>query len=73
MRILEPSFKVLETLDGKEILKKIEYAGRICCKSESRITDDSAKKFVSTILSSGHESVIEHEKVSVLIICDRGS
>jgi len=72
MRIIEPSFKVLETLNGKEILKKIEYAGRICYKSESKITDDSAIKFVSTILSSGHESVIEHEKISVLIICDRG-
>ena len=55
-----------------ELLKKIEKAGRTCYKSEDRITDDSALTFVKTICKSGHESVLEHEKVTVRIICDRG-
>jgi len=41
-------------------------------RSEHKITPDSAKKFVKMILDLGHESVIEHEKVTVRVICDRG-
>lgn len=29
-------------------------------------------KFVQNIIKRGHESVLEHEKISVRIICDRG-
>lgn len=72
MRIIEPDFEILEEINGEEILKKIEKIGRVCYKSEDKITDDSAKRFVANILKNGHESVIEHEKVSVRIICDRG-
>lgn len=71
MRIVKPSFHI-EEVDGMELLKKIEKAGRTCYKSEDRITDDSALTFVKTICKTGHESVLEHEKVTVRIICDRG-
>lgn len=72
MKIIEPSFVIVDSLDGCELLKRIERAGRVCYKSESGITDDSAKKFVQSIVKNGHESVIEHEKITVKIICDRG-
>lgn len=72
MRIIEPSFEILDEINGEELLKKIEKAGRVCYKSESNITQDSASKFITNIIKSGHESVIEHEKISVRIICDRG-
>lgn len=72
MRIIEPYFEFMEEIKGDDILKRIEKIGRVCYKSEDRITEDSAKKFVANILKRGHESVIEHEKVSVKIICDRG-
>ena len=72
MKIIEPSFKVIDELNGLDLLKKIEHVGRVCYKSEDRITDDSAEKFVKMIIESGHESVIEHEKISVRIVCDRG-
>lgn len=71
MRIIEPSFEIMP-VNGEEILKNIERAGRTCYKSEDKITADSARKFVAGIIKSGHESVIEHEKVTVRIICDRG-
>lgn len=71
MRIIEPSF-VIMPVNGEEILKNIELAGRTCYKSEDKITEDSARKFVAGIIKSGHESVIEHEKITVRIICDRG-
>lgn len=72
MKIIEPSFEILDEIKGDEILRRIEIIGRVCYKSEDRITEDSSKKFISSILKNGHESVIEHEKISVRIICDRG-
>jgi thymidylate synthase (FAD) len=59
-------------VDGAAVLRKIEFAGRVCYKSENTITDESAKAFVAARIADGHESVIEHEKISVLVTCDRG-
>lgn len=72
MKIIEPSIEVLDEIDGKRILQQLEKMGRVCYKSENKITETSAKEFIGRILASGHESVIEHEKVSVRVICDRG-
>lgn len=72
MRVIEPEVEILDNVNGNEILKKIERAGRVCYKSEDKITSESAKIFIQNLLTSGHESVIEHEKISVRIICDRG-
>lgn len=72
MRIIEPSFIIEDEIDPKKIMGVIERAGRTCYKSENAISDGSAEKFISNILKRGHESVIEHEKITVRIICDRG-
>ena len=72
MKIIEPYFEILDELDGKKMLQKIERIGRVCYKSEDLITEDSAEKFIRNILKRGHESVIEHEKISVKMVCDRG-
>lgn len=72
MKIIKPSFEILDKLDGITMLKKLELCGRVCYKSEEKITQESAIKFISNILKSGHESVLEHEKISVRVICDRG-
>lgn len=72
MRIVKPYFVIEDAVDGFEILKKIEKAGRTCYKSEDRITEDSAQAFVKKIIASGHHSVLEHEKITVRVICDRG-
>ena len=72
LKIISPSTEILEEINGSAMLKKIELAGRVCYKSEERISEDSAKQFVAAIIKSGHESVLEHEKISVRIICDRG-
>ena len=72
MRIIEPSHEFLEDFDGLAMVKNIERMGRICYKSEGNISDTSYRKFLQNLLARGHESVIEHGKVSVLVICDRG-
>jgi thymidylate synthase (FAD) len=72
MNIISPSFEFITEVDGGRVLARLERIGRVCYKSEANITAESAKGFVRGILRSGHESVIEHESVSVKIICDRG-
>ena len=72
MKLIAPSFELLDKLNGPELLQKIELAGRVCYKSEENITPDSAAGFVGRILKNGHESVLEHEKLTVRLICDRG-
>lgn len=59
-------------IDGYRMLQNIERAGRTCYKSEDKITNDSALKFVRMVLDKGHHSVIEHASVGVRFICDRG-
>lgn len=72
MRIIEPYSEIIGDIDGDAILREIELIGRVCYKSEDKITSDSSKVFVGKILKSGHESVIEHSRVTVKFICDRG-
>lgn len=72
MLLLKPSYQILTPLNPAEMLCRIEAAGRTCYKSEDRITEGSAEKFVRAILQRGHDSVIEHESLSVRFICDRG-
>lgn len=72
MRIIKPSVEIMDDLNQSEILKKIELCGRVCYKSEDRITDESAETFVKRIIESGHHSVLEHVSFTVKFICDRG-
>lgn len=72
MKLISPSHEFLEEIDGVKMLKRLERIGRVCYKSEGKTTDTSYEQFLSNLLARGHESVIEHEKVSVKIICDRG-
>jgi len=72
MRIIGPTYTILTPIKGERILAAIEAAGRTCYKSQEKITPTSSQRFVQMILERGHESVIEHESVSVRITCDRG-
>ena len=71
MKIINASTEILTPITGNE-LQRIEYAGRTCYKSEDKITDDSAKKFVENLIKRGHEAMLEHSSLSVKFICDRG-
>jgi len=72
MRIIKPSFVIESNVDSDYILKQIEKAGRTAYKSEDKITQDSALEFVKMIRKRGHLSVLEHQSVTVRVICDRG-
>lgn len=70
MRVIEQSVEILDITQNP--LQLIERCGRVCYKSEDRITSDSAERFVRQIIKSGHESVLEHAKATVKVVCDRG-
>ena len=72
MRLIKPSFEIIDKIDPIAIYKKIELIGRTCYGSEKKITENSYKDFIKMIMNKKHYSVIEHEKISVKIICDRG-
>jgi len=70
MKIVEPSVSLLWITPYPE--QQIERAGRVCYKSENRITSDSAKDFAKKMREHGHHAMIEHAVASFLIITDRG-
>ena len=76
MNILKAGFEILTPISegGIEELKHIEKIGRVCYKSEGKITEDgeSAKKFVKMLINRGHEAMIEHSSLSVKFVVDRG-
>ena len=76
MNILKAGFEILTPISegGIEELKHIEKIGRVCYKSEGKITEDgeSAKKFVNMLIDRGHEAMIEHSSLSVKFVVDRG-
>lgn len=57
--------------DPMDLLQDIERIGRVCYKSEHRITNSSAAPFVRNIIARGHESVLEHISITVRFITDR--
>ena len=50
MRIIKPEVEIIDDINGDEILKKIERAGRVCYKSEDKITKESARVFIRNLL-----------------------
>lgn len=64
MRLIKPSYEIWKQPSGLEgVYKQIERVGRVCYKSEDKITEDSAKPFVDRMIKSGHGAMLEHGTV----------
>lgn len=76
MNVLKAKYEILTPISegGIKELQHIERIGRVCYKSEDRITEDgeSAKAFVKMLIDKGHEAMIEHSSLSVMFTVDRG-
>jgi len=70
MKIVEQSAQI--EWHTPDPIKTIEKIGRVCYKSEEKITEDSASKFVAMLVKRGHEAMIEHAILSVRFVTDRG-
>lgn len=71
MKLIEPRIEV-EKFDSKKIMKNLERACRTCYRSEDKITEDSYKTLLQNCINRGHESILEHEKITISMICDVG-
>ena len=69
MKIIPPSFTVLEQLDRESLPVRIEYCGRVCYKSEDRIDRESAIPFVARMAEHGHNSVLEMGVLTLEVEC----
>jgi len=67
MKIVAPSFEVLDYLDAQSLAVRIEFCGRVCYKSEDRIDQDSALPFVAKMAEHGHNSVLEMGVLTVKV------
>lgn len=64
MKLIKPGFEIWEQSAGLEgVYKQIEKVGRVCYKSEDKITEDSARPFVDRMIKSGHGAMLEHGTV----------
>ena len=73
MKLIKTSFQILTDLNNPTLIyQAIEKAGRTAYRSEGKITDTSYEKFIQLIKSKNHESVLEHQSISVKFIMDRG-
>lgn len=71
MEIVKPWIEY-ERFNGEKIMKRLEVACRTCYRSESSITSDSHKKLLKNCITRGHESILEHEKITIRMRCDIG-
>lgn len=70
MRLIKPSFEIIEQKPGIDgLLQHIERCGRTCYKSEDKITEDSAEKFVNMLVNRGHTAMVEHGTVYLRVEC----
>ncbi len=69
MRVVDPSYKIQDDLDQASLVVRLETCGRICYKSEEKISKDSAMPFVKKIAEHGHNSVMEMAVVTLAVQC----
>lgn len=74
MKFVKPTFLHESPNDYSHLLQSIEHAARVSHRSEDKSDGSVAgsEAFIRKIIKLGHESVLEHEQLSVEIDCDRG-
>jgi thymidylate synthase (FAD) len=70
MKVVSPTFEILEELDQQSMATRIESCGRICYKSEDKITESSAEPFIKGIIKHGHNSVTEMAALTLRVTVD---
>lgn len=72
MKIIKAGYEILDEINEKEVMKKIERIARVCYKSENAINDRSAEKLIKALIRNKHDAMLEHYSFSVKFIVDRG-
>jgi thymidylate synthase (FAD) len=71
VRLIKPKVEIINQEPGVEgLFKHMELCARTCYKSEDKITEDSARKFIdNVIVARGHTAMLEHGTVYLIIDC----
>jgi thymidylate synthase (FAD) len=64
INVIKPSYEIL---DNSNAYKIIELAGRLCYKSEDKITEESYRPFIENLLKRKHYAVLEHGWITVIL------
>ena len=74
MKVVKPNYEILDNFseNGVQELRFIEQIARVCYKSETKTTNDSARKMIANLIKRGHLAMLEHLKFSVKFTVDRG-
>ena len=72
VKVINPSVEV-EKFNGIDIMKNLERACRTCYRSEDIIGDETYKTLLKNCINRGHESILEHEKITVRLITEIGA
>jgi len=70
MKILKPTYEIVEQQYDDlitDMFKHIERCGRICYKSDDKITEDSYIKFAERLEKSNHGAMLEHGTVYLTV------
>ena len=70
--IIENPTVFIQAYNPIETMHNIERACRTCYRSEDKITEESYKTLLKNCITRGHESVLEHEKITITMRCDVG-
>ena len=71
MKFIKPKVEYLPQSEGiNGIYKQIEHCARTCYKSEDKITENSAEKFVKKMIENKHTAMLEHGTVYLMFTMD---
>jgi thymidylate synthase (FAD) len=69
IKIVDPTIELVSySVNGEKL---IERMGRICYRSEERITETSHVPFIRSLIKRGHGSVLEHASASFIVVLNR--
>lgn len=65
MKIIKAGFEIFPECDGANTLKKVERVARVCYKSEDKISDNSYRGMIGSLVKRGHLAMLEHGSIIV--------
>jgi thymidylate synthase (FAD) len=71
LKIVKRSVELINPPTYKDLLEKCETAGRTCYKSDNMISEGSAERLISSLIKSGHHSILEFGNIMFKVVCDR--
>jgi thymidylate synthase (FAD) len=71
MKFVDSGFEIIPQENGMDgLYRHVEKIARVSYKSEDRITDDSAKKMIDSLINNQHLACLEHGTIYLRYVYD---